>query len=272
MKPIAPDDFADCTNICGRVTVERDLSPQEQAERDAFQQRLRAFEACVERVKKLNASERIQAIQTETKASFARMWENNAPVRARIRQVPTRIDVRSIVLMAHPPKSEAMNAVTSFLSWRKGISKKTDGRGVAALLVLLSQAGGGKTCAGAWAVTWHKEDALYTRAVKIAANPQTSYSESHEIWASWLSPDLLVIDEVGRESTEKGSSVLVDLYLERDSLGHATILMGNRTEEEFMNRYVVGDSAVGSRLDQQIVKGFDPIVSFEGDDLRLNNA
>lgn len=271
-KPISPADLADCTQVRRRVPVRQDVSSEEQAEREAFQHRFQAFKACANRIKELNSSERIQAIQAETKAFWARKWANDAPTRAHIRQVPKRLDVQQIVLMVKPPDSEAMTAVTSFLRWREGVSKKTNGRGVAGLLVLLSQAGGGKTSAGAWAVTWHKEDALYTTAVKIAANPLTSYSESHDTWASWLSPDLLVIDEVGREPTEKGSSILVTLYLERDALGRATILMGNRTEDEFMSRYVVGDSAIGSRLDQQISKGFDPIVSLAGDDLRLKSC
>lgn len=271
-RPIGPDDLTNRTSARSRVPVDtRDISPEEQAERESYQQRVRNFEACANRVRELNASERIQAIQAETKASIERTWVRNAPTRARVRDVPARDDVRRVALMQNPPDGEAMDAVVSFLRWRARASEKAGGRRVPGLLVLLSQAGGGKSSAGGWAVTWHREDALYTTAATVAANPLTNYSESRDTWASLLAPDLLVIDEIGREPNEKGASMLMALYLERDARGRATILMGNRTTDQFLERYVTGDDAVGSRLEQQRARGFDPVVAFTGDDLRIGN-
>jgi DNA replication protein DnaC len=136
-------------------------------------------------------------------------------------------------------------------------------------LVLLSHAGGGKTSAGAWAVTWHRRKALYTTASHVAANPLVHHSEARSVWSSLLAPDLLIIDEIGREPSDKGPSMVMALYLERDAHGRATILMGNRTTAEFLSRYIEGDGAIGSRFEQQRALGLDPVVPFAGRDLRM---
>lgn len=268
-KRIEPADLADPTGVHRRTPVEtQDLSPEEQAERETFRHRLRSFEACANRVRALNASEQMRAIQAETRTSIERIWRDNAPARANARGVPSRHDVRSVALRHNPPNGLAMDTVVSFLRWRARARDQAGMRGIPGVLVLLSRAGGGKTSAGGWALTWHRESALYTTAAHVAANPLIHHSEARSAWEALCTPDLLVIDEMGREPSEKGPSMLMALYLERDARGRATILMGNRTIVEFLDRYVMGDEAILSRLEQQRARGLDPVVAFTGSDLR----
>jgi hypothetical protein len=269
---LSPDDLAQPTRVRHRPIVDTgDISPEELAERQSFQHRLRALQACAERVRTLTGSEQARALQAETRASLERIWRRNAPMRASTRGVPARDDVRRMALMPRPPSGSAMDAVASFLRWRANRSAKANGRSVPGVLVLLSRAGSGKSSAGGWAVTWHRHDALYTTASHVAANPLVHHSEARNAWSALRAPDLLVIDEVGREPADKGPSPLTALCMERDALGHATILMGNRTTLEFLERYVQTDEAMGSRLQQQRMRGMDPVVSFAGPDLRMES-
>lgn len=196
-------------------------------------------------------------------ASLAKVWRWDAPDRARIRNVPIRDDVHRIASKYMPPNGKAIDAVTSFLRWRIEAMDE-DGGSVPGMLVLLSSTGTGKTSAGGWAVTWNHAPALYTTAWNVPVR----VPEMLDAWAAMVAPDLLVIDEIGREPPDRASSIM-ELFLDRDSQGLATILMGTLSGAEFMTRYVIDDASVSSRIEQQRLSGFDPIVSFIGDDLRL---
>lgn len=269
-RPLGPSDFLLDATVRARALVDaRDISPEERAERELVQHRHRALMACAERIRTLAESEQAGAMQAESRATHERIWRYNASMRAAARGVPPRDDVRRIALMPRPPIGAAIEAAASFLRWRAHRSAQASARGVPGVLVLLSHAGGGKSSAGGWAVTWHRQEALYTTAAHVAANPLLHHSESRSAWSALRAPDLLVIDELGREPVEKGLSPIMSLYLERDALGRATILMGNRTAAEFLERYVRPDDAIGSRFEQQRLRGFDPVVSFAGPDLRI---
>jgi hypothetical protein len=192
-----------------------------------------------------------------------KVWRWDAPDRARVRNVPLRYDVHRIASKYIPPHGKAIEAVASFLRWRIEACNEDDDN-IPGLLVLLSSTGTGKTSAGGWAVTWNHAPALYTTAYNIPVRS----AETIKAWDDLVAPDLLVIDELGREPAERASSI-ADLFLDRDSRGLATILMGILTQDEFASRYVNGDESIASRLKQQRADGFDPIVEFAEDDLRL---
>lgn len=196
-------------------------------------------------------------------ADVEKVWRWDAPDRARVRNVPLRYDVHCIASKYIPPHGKAIEAVASFLRWRIEACNGDDDN-IPGLLVLLSSTGTGKTSAGGWAVTWNHAPALYTTAYNV----HVRRPETRDVWSDLVAPDLLVIDELGREPTGNASSIM-DLFLERDSYGFATILMGILTQDEFMSRYVHDDQSIASRILQQRLSGFDPIVEFIEDDLRL---
>ncbi len=249
-----------------------DLSPEELTERESFQRRVRDLEACAGRIRGLQASEHIRALQAETRRSLDNIWNRNARQRASDRGVPARDDVRRIALMAEPPEGQVMDTVASFLRWRAQLGERLGVVSVSGALVVLSPAGSGKSSAGGWAVTWSRESALYTTAAQVAANPLTSFSDAREAWSLLVAPDLLVIDELGRELGDKGPAAIMSLYLERDARRRATIFMGNRSASEFVSRYIAGDTAIISRFKQQRERGFEPIVAPATQDLRLQGG
>jgi hypothetical protein len=203
---------------------------------------------------------------TDLFASMAKVWRWDAPDRSRVRNVPLRHDVHRIASKYIPPQGKALDAVTSFLRWRIEAMGEDEGS-VPGLLVLLSSTGTGKTSAGGWAVTWNHASALYTTAAKVPVRNLATFNA----WQELVIPDLLVIDELGRNTSERVLSIM-DLILDRDSQGLATILLSTLSREEFMARYVNDDESVASRMEQQRLSGFDPIVSFTGDDMRLARA
>jgi hypothetical protein len=205
----------------------------------------------------------ISAKRELTRAAWERIWRRHASTRAEEREVPQDPDVRRIALDREPPRSPAIDSVIEFLAWR---TQRAETLGVYrehALLVLLSAAGAGKTCAAAWAATWHRDSALYVTAATVSSNPLTAHSDSHARWNVWRRTDLLVIDEVG---LERDASVVLSLLLERHASAHATIVAGNLTPDAFRARYA--DPRLDSRMAQQEMRGGPALVELPDVDLR----
>lgn len=273
-KPITPADLAAPALPRRRrhapwLQDAEGITPEERAERAAYAARVAAFQRLAGKVHGLNASEVNRAVQAATTATLDRLWRQGARTRANDRGVPRRDDVRRVALRADPPAREALDAVRAWLAWRARTRIARRSEHVAAVLVLCAAAGRGKSSAAGWAVAWHRDAALYTDAAHVAAHPATAHTDTHAPWAALVAPDLLAIDEVGREPGDRGPTTVRELYLARDARGRATLLLGNCTAEEFVARYVAPDGAVASRFEQQARAGFDPIREWRGDDLRL---
>lgn len=263
-KRLSPEDFAAPTRS-PRLRGSDDPTPEEldelarqQAARRALLERGRTLAARLSEPEEVARREREQHERE-------RAWARKAPVRARERGVPIDDhDVRRYALDPQPVAGQALDAVRAFLAWREATAERERGDRCKGLFVLLSPPGGGKSTAGAWAVVWHRESALYLTAAEVAANPLTAHTTTHLAWRTFVGPDLVVVDEIG---TERDAATVLALAQERYNRGRATILLGNLTSEEFFARYP--DPRLESRLQQQSARGGPTLLELTCGDLRL---
>jgi DNA replication protein DnaC len=247
-----------------RIRDVEDMTPEEAAELARAQARRAALVARGQALAAELGTPEAAARREAEIAARVREWQRKAAVRARERGVPIDdADVRRFALEPHPAAGQALAGVRAFLSWRDEQAAAARSPRFKAVFVVLSPPGGGKTTAGAWAVTWHHDSALYLTAVEVAASPRTAFSETHAVWRSWLAPDLVVIDEIG---TEREPGTVLALAQERYNRGRATILMGNLTPDAFFSRYP--DPRLDSRLEQQSARGGPTLLVLTCGDLR----
>jgi DNA replication protein DnaC len=250
-----------------RMRDANDLSPEEAAEL-ARAQAARASlmargRALAERLGDADVAARRVLEQRERE----REWERKAATRARERNAPVDDhDVRRFALDPRPTDSQALDALREFLAWRESMAATEHSGRYKAIFVMLSPPGRGKSTAGAWAVVWHRDSALYLTAAEVSSSPRTAYTDTHAVWRSWLAPDLLVVDEIG---TEREPATVLSLAQERYNRGRATIVMGNLTPDGFFARYP--DPRLDSRLEQQSQRGGPTMIELTSGDLRTVN-
>jgi hypothetical protein len=266
-KPLSPADFAvpHTPPVAPRARPRDvdDLAPEELAEIETRRERYAAMLAAGARIRDAMDRPDARAMQDATRAEWERRWRAKAVARAEAARVPLDEDVRRYALLAEPPPSQALDVVRQFLAWRAARSAALGGARAKALVVMLSPAGGGKTTAGAWALTWHRESALYVTAAEVSASPRTSYTDTHAPWKARITPDLLVLDEVG---LERDPAPVVALMLERLAASRATIVTGNLTPAQFVARYA--DERLDTRLAQQLARGGPTLVTLDCGNLR----
>lgn len=183
------------------------------------------------------------------------------------RRVPLAADIRRWVT-AETLDGAAADAVKEALG-RRG----EGGRGRWAIIVLLGNAGVGKTSALARAVARHPRDAMYVfardAALALVDRPRSfsSAKAAEELVDYMRAVDLLAVDELGTEPAALSPEIL-HLVAARCSDGLCTILAGNVAAAQFTERYVQTDTRIASRL----MSPHGTVVDLEGADLRIEDS
>lgn len=196
---------------------------------------------------------RVAAAQRERAAREAA----EATALADLRGVPAADDVRAAVLDAAALPTEALKALRPLRDRTAHVVR--DGRQRPGVIVLLGSPGQGKTVALGRAVLRHPRSARYLTAADVVA--PNGHSEARRAWADLLAPDLLALDEVGRETHAPG--VLVELLMARWAAGRFSVLASNLDPRAFGERY--RDDALRDRIATQ---GFRASVVLAGPSLR----
>jgi hypothetical protein len=181
--------------------------------------------------------------QAERRESDARSRRYQLTGRCAAREIPAEVGVRAIVFDDAPHETDALRLYRTALVWRTSNSRQDVGT-AGLVRVVAGPPGTGKSCALAWVVARHRDDALFATAAKIAATPRNGWSANEEAWQRWLSVDLLAIDEAG---CEKGDGSAVAFILaERYNAGLATLVACNLAIRDFHARYP--DERLADRL------------------------
>lgn len=264
-KRLSREDFVGTEGSFGAAPRARDtdvdLSPEEAAEverqREARASLLARGRDLAARLADPNVVTTREAEQRRREAS----WRSKARARARERNAPLDDDdVAKYALEPRPAAGQAMDAVREFLAWRDAQSERGRYKGI---FVVLSEPGGGKSSAGAWAVVWHRDSALYLTAAEVSSSPRTAFTDTHAAWRAMVAPDLVVVDEIGMD---RDPSTVLALALERYNRGRATVLLGNLTPDAFFARYP--DPRLQSRLQHQASRGGPTLIELTTGDLR----
>jgi hypothetical protein len=267
-KHLAADDAGAPQRASRAPAFDRDASAEEAAElrrlADEERERLRAarwasVQDSVTAIVAKGADPAVVAAREVTAASLAAMEFRRLDAEATLRGVPTDPDVRDVALRRDPSGTDQLETVAAVLG-RRGAKP---GRPRPCLLVLLGPPGTGKSCALAWAVTHHARTSRFATAALVAASLRNGHSEARAAWDRLLAPDLLAVDELGREHNP---GAVVELVIDRWSAGKATLLCGNLEPDAFRARYP--DPALRSRMHLQVSRGEPCLVVLSGDDMR----
>lgn len=145
--------------------------------------------------------------------------------------IPTDEDLRAIVLDDHPLMTDALHACRTVVEWRRGRSR-------GCIHVLLGPPGVGKTSAACHTLLRSEGGGLYTRASHIVESPRTGHSSRDELWETWRTTPMLVIDELDVEAQHRAT--LLRLLLDRYDGGRATLVTTNLTRELVVSMYMTG--------------------------------
>jgi DNA replication protein DnaC len=173
--------------------------------------------------------------------------------------VPQMASLRRVALSEDYQKTAALKAFMDALNTREAAACEYGTEPM--VLIVSGPAGTGKSCAMARAVVRHKRLARWIDAALIGATPRNGFSASEEIWADWLSVDLLAIDDLGCESGDPAA--VNSLLAQRHNRGLATIATTNSKKADFLDHYF------DSRLSDRVIRGQTQWwVSVTGESLR----
>lgn len=158
---------------------------------------------------------------------------------------------------AHPGAAVAFDEVSSFIDrWQRTKLKGAN-------LILFGAVGTGKThlaTAAAMAVIEAGDSALYTRAAKITAEVKETWGVSHKtaraVYERFEEPDLLIIDEIGRQrATDTERLALFEVIHRRYESQRPTIAVTNLDGEGL--RDYLGDAALDRLRENGTAVRFD---------------
>jgi hypothetical protein len=177
------------------------------------------------------------------------------------RGVPRMRPLLEVVLTEPVAVTPALAAFGEALAWRAG--RSTGDAREPLVRVVGGVPGTGKSCGMARVVARHERSAHFVDAREVATTPQDGWSHHEARWATWLSVDLLGLDDLG---TEPGDACILRTLLEqRYNAGRATLVTTNLTRADLVARYADG------RLVDRLVHGQAPcpwFVLVRGDSLR----
>ncbi len=141
-------------------------------------------------------------------------------------------------------------------------------------LTLLGPPGVGKTCiarlcihrVGGWRIVLRDEYSRYVQAQRgelRRGTPPWDYAVSlPDVWDSWMSPPLLVVDEIATRAaaSENETDWLHSLIDRRVEANKALVLISNRTLDDLGSTY---SAPIASRIAGGVV------LEINGDDMRL---
>lgn len=178
------------------------------------------------------------------------------------RQIPATADIKPY--LTAPAETPCILAVKRAAEWRRQRSTKQHSK--ALVQGLLGSCGRGKTVALAWCVYHHHKPALFVPAVTIAET-ERRYPNG-DLWRLWESVDLLGLDEIADEITNRRA--ITRLFLTRYNKGLATIFSGNCNKREFAALYCtdIDGERLTDRLKGQATEGLPPITEDSGESFR----
>jgi hypothetical protein len=180
------------------------------------------------------------ALQRDATATYAHRMEHLVR-RADEMMLPESDDLRDMVLDDDAPETDALRACREVMQWR-------DGHRRGCIRVLIGPTGVGKTTAACHAMLRSPATGLYVTAIAVGAAPRNGHSEREDLWERWLRPAVLVLDDLGAESSDPGG--IVELMMLRYDQGRCTLVTSNLTRTRIAERYLVG--AQGQRLRDRI--------------------
>jgi len=160
---------------------------------------------------------------------------------ADLREVPP--DIRDTILRPVVPRTPALGVLVQAAAWREA-----RGGRCGVLIVLAGSTGTGKSVAGGYFVAAWPSSALYVTAATVGALPDTEWQENHTLRRKWETVDLLVLDELGVEWSQKGARRVLTLMMQRYTHGRMTVCSTNLTSGEFERGYLEQDAHARARL------------------------
>lgn len=157
--------------------------------------------------------------------------------------IPGDEDLRAVVLDDDPVMTDALHACRTVVEWLCGRSR-------GCIHMLLGPPGVGKTSAACHTLLRQDGGGLYTRASYIVESPRTGHSSRDELWETWRTTPMLVIDELDVDAQHRAT--LLRLLRDRYDGGRATLVTSNLTRDLVVSMYMTG--LTGEQLADRLVR------------------
>lgn len=189
------------------------------------------------------------------------------------RNIPSRPETRGVVRNSQVPVTPALDAIMRGLAWRER-GRTVTGEIPGLVLILSGSTGCGKTAAGCWVLVRWPRTSLRVTAAELGDLPDTDWSAHVETRERWATADLLLIDDVGTETSRRTPPRVSGLLIRRYEEGRATLVTTNLSAGAFCATYLAtyeegadgdtervakhGNARMTSRLSHEQYRSGDP--------------